>query len=332
MKSIAGHRRSFHPRSGFTWVEFVVVVSILLTMAALILPAVRYSKNAARSDYCGNNMRQLCTGAMNYASKSDGILPWLSVENDLGIASNWLTDLLPELDNAVVHREWTASTFEERSDFEISLKMFQCPLDPTSFQIDGGLSYVANAGFGNFSIDSKTNAVNEKKPHGQGSVDWDGDGLVRPNEFAKTIATGVFWPKRDGDTFRSSLDYITSGDGQTNTFLFAESLNAGKWNSAKTLDIAFVVGLDRIQFAHPGSDQACLKIAGANLGPYGVVGGSVPRHTPSPSSNHLGTSIYGFADGAARQISDKIDPTVYLRLMTPNGQRYGQSPKGMENY
>lgn len=304
MKSFAGHRRSSHHRSGFTWVEFAVVVSILLTMAALLLPAVRRSRGPALRAQCQNNMKQLCTALMNYASKSDGVLPWLSVENDEGIVSNWLTDFLPELDNSAAHREWIACSYAERANFEFSLKMFQCAHDPTSFQVDGGLNYIANSGFGDFTIDRKTNAVYETKSHGQGSIDWDNDGLVLANDFAKTLATGVFWPQRDGDTFRSSLDYISAGDGQTNTILFAESVNAGKWNSAKTLDIAFVVGLDRILFENPPASNHCLKLAGANLGPYGVAGGNVPRHTPSPSSNHGGVTVVGFADGAARQISD----------------------------
>jgi type II secretory pathway pseudopilin PulG len=332
MKSFAGHRQSSHPRSGFTWIDVVVTILILLVLAALLVPATRNARTPARRSECQNNMKQLCTAVMNYASKSNGVLPWLSVANDEGIVSNWLIDLLPDLDNGGVRREWNTLTYEGRSEFEISMRMFQCQEDPTSLHVDGGLNYIANAGFGHFTIDPETNAVYETLPQGQGSADWDDDGIVRPDDFAKTIATGVFWPKRDGDTFKSSLDYISSGDGQTNTIIFAESVNAGKWNSAKTLDIAFVVGLDRIQFAKSGSDQACLKIAGADLGPYGVAGGNIPRHTPSPSSNHLGTSIYGFADGAARQISDEVDPLVYLRLMTPNGRRYGEPIEGLENY
>ena len=169
-------------------------------------------------------------------------------------------------------------------------------------------------------------------PHGQGSIDWNGDGEVSDFDRPITNATGVFWPKRNGDTFRSSLDYISAGDGQTNTILFAESINAGKWNSAKTLDIAFVVGVNRIHFDGDLSGYQYLSFDEADLGPFGAAGGTIPRHTPSPSSNHLGTSIYGFADGAARQISDEVDPLVYLRLMTPNGQRYGQTVDGLENY
>ncbi len=332
MQSTAGHRRSSHPRSGVTWIDVAVTMLILLVLAALLLPASRSTRSTEHRHFCQYNMKQLCTAVMNYAAKSNGRLPWLSVENDEGIVSNWLIDLLPELDNSAVHREWNACSYPERAKFEISLKMFQCPKDPATFQVDGGLNYVANSGYGHFTIDQTTNAVYETEPHGFATIDWDGDGTVTRDDRFKTIATGVFWPKREGDTFKSSLDYISSGDGQTNTFLFAESLKAGKWSSTKTLDIAFVVGLDRIEFANPGSDPAYLKIAGANLGPYGVAGGNVPRHTPSPSSNHEGTSIYGFADGAVRQISDKIDPTVYLRLMTPNGQRYGQSLEGLENY
>jgi Tfp pilus assembly protein PilE len=332
MKSTAGHRRNSHPRSGFTWIDVSVTTLILLVLAALLLPATRSTRPTVRRVECQNNMKQLCTAVMNYTSKSNGTLPWLSIEDETGIVSNYLIDMLPEFDNSALHREWLSFSARERAEISVRLKTFQCPKDPTYLQVDCGLSYVANAGFGKFAIDPKTNAVYETKPQGQGTVAWDGDGEVSELDRWKTIATGVFWPKREGDAFRSSLDYISAGDGQTNTFLFAESVNAGKWNSAKTLDIAFVVGLDRIQFAKPGSDQACLKITGADLGPYGVAGGNIPRHTPSPSSNHLGTSIYGFADGAARQISDKIDPLVYLRLMTPNGRRYGEPIEGLENY
>ena len=305
---------------------------ILAVLGALLLPAQRNAREAARRVECQNQMKHLCTAVMTYASTSSGTLPWLSIEEDEGIVSNWLVDLLPALDNSATLREWQALTGERRSEFEFSLTMFQCPEDPTALHVDGGLSYVANAGFGHFTIDPQTNAVYETKPHGQNSIDWDSDGKITKSDWSKTIATGAFWSQRDGDTFRSSLDYISAGDGQTNTFLLAESTNAGKWNSGKTLDIAFVVGLDRIQFANPGSDKECLKIAGADLGPYAPAGGNIPRHTPSPSSNHLGASIYGFADGAAHQISDVIDPLVYLRLMTPNGQRFGELVEGLESY
>ena len=326
------HRRITHPRSGATWIEVTVLVFILLTLAALLLPAVRSSRPVARRVECQNNVKQLTIAVMHYTAQSNGQLPWLTTKNDEGIVSNWLVDLLPGLDNSAARREWDSLPAVERANFEFSLKAFQCPVDPTSFQQDGGLSYVANSGFGNFDVDPKTNAVFEKKPHGQSSVDWNGDGIISQQDLALTISTGVFWPKIDGDRFRSNLDFIAANDGLSSTIQFTESLHAGKWNSAETLDLAVVVGVDRVTFRQDSDGNPSLALVSADLGPYGIQSGTVPGHTPSPSSNHGGTSIYGLADGSVRQISDKIDPLVYLRLMTPNGQRYGEAALGPEAY
>ena len=57
-----------------------------------------------------------------------------------------------------------------------------------------------------------------------------------------------------------------------------------------------------------------------------------PGSLARPSSNHLGTSIYGMADGGAKQLSDFIDWRVYCKLVSPAGQRYGQTTTGLENY
>ena len=185
MKSFADHRPNSHPRSGFTWIDVAVVLLITLTLAALLLPAQRTAREAARRIKCQNQMKHLCTAMLTYATKSNGSLPRLSIEHDDGIVSNWLIDLLPALDNAATFREWQALTCEGRSEFEFSLPMFQCPEDPTSLHVDGGLSYIANAGFGHFTIDPETNAVYETKPHGQGSIDWDGDGEITKSVSAR---------------------------------------------------------------------------------------------------------------------------------------------------
>jgi prepilin-type processing-associated H-X9-DG protein len=319
-----------HPRSGLSIIDVTVVVFCLLVLAALVLPAVADSREAVRRVECQNNMKMLTTATMVFASKSNGRLPSLSSRTREGITSNWLVDLLPGLEEFEVLRKWDSLSPVERTKFEVSLEKFQCPVDPTSFHQDGGLSYVANSGFGNFKVDPKTNAVSEIQTHGQGSVDWNGDGIVAKSDILLTISSGVFWPKHQDDKFRSNLDFISLADGQRHTILFAESLHAGKWNSAKTLDLAFVVGVDRITPRSDGSEKAYFQITKADLGPYGINGSNVPRHTPSPSSNHGGKSIFGFADGSARQIPDRIDPIVYLKLITPNGQRYGETIDGLQ--
>jgi hypothetical protein len=265
---------------------------------------------------------------------------------------------LPELDNSAARREFdaTAEAFIAGTTTipfpAISMKMFQCPVDTNNFQIDGGLSYVVNAGYildANYPLTDWTHTAN--------TVPWVPDFATRRSI---AHAGGVFSAPAEGsDTFRASLDYISSGDGQTNTLLFAENSQAKNWHIANIdgtggsnqRDLIFGVPVT------PGTDTtvATNTTPGIALQPIdGVLAATwtntmdLPANAnfalpgqniiaargtlPRPSSNHLGTSIYGFADGAARQISDSITAGVYLRLISPNGQRYGQVVSGLENY
>ncbi len=61
--------------SCFTMVELLVVISVLLVLAALLLPALGRAKNTVIATHCASNMRQLYSGSVIYASDNDGRLP-----------------------------------------------------------------------------------------------------------------------------------------------------------------------------------------------------------------------------------------------------------------
>jgi prepilin-type processing-associated H-X9-DG protein len=56
-------------------VELMVVIGIIVILAALLLPALATSREAARSAQCQNNLRQLVLATMQYAHNTGGVLP-----------------------------------------------------------------------------------------------------------------------------------------------------------------------------------------------------------------------------------------------------------------
>lgn len=66
---------------GFTLIEVLVVLALILVLAALLVPAVSACVERARSVHCLGQLRQLALAAHAYAAAHDGQLPPAYLEN-----------------------------------------------------------------------------------------------------------------------------------------------------------------------------------------------------------------------------------------------------------
>jgi|HubBroStandDraft_6_1064221.scaffolds.fasta_scaffold48307_2 prepilin-type N-terminal cleavage/methylation domain-containing protein len=114
-----------------------------------------------------------------------------------------------------------------------------CPDDANNQNVPGGLSYAGNAGYIN-----QVNwafgplGVSPGGPdYGTGAqdatlIDWDGQGATPMAQTALGrqigYSTGVYW-RNDPTGFRMTQDFVSRGDGTSNTIMIAENVNAGNW-------------------------------------------------------------------------------------------------------
>lgn len=61
--------------SGFTMIELLVTISIIVVLAALLLPAITAARNMSKRVACTSNLRQLGMAYTAYASDNQGLMP-----------------------------------------------------------------------------------------------------------------------------------------------------------------------------------------------------------------------------------------------------------------
>ena len=348
-------------RRGFTLIELLVVISIIAVLMALILPAIQQSRAAARRLQCQNHLKNVTLAALNFASSRKDALPPLGTypatdTNADGLkdltraAHSWVTDLLPHLDKRAIYDQWD---FQQPFDGGVNVAFGQqniavltCPDDESSYGVNGGLSYVANGGVGDIVIEILLPRPLRRTHFGQFFAMephvWDGiRGYTLQNMLlAKELV--VFGPKFESDTITplnlgtvSDFSEITPSanlreiyDGAGNTVMFTENTKAGENAITRTRTWADP-SIRSCGFLFPILPFSGVGFANIYKTPDLSLGSPFINETrnlrdgdaPFPNSSHSGMVMASFCDGSVRPLSETIDKSVYVRLLTPGGAR-----------
>jgi len=122
---------SSKPKSGFTILELLITLSIIVILAALFWPATRGSREGARRSQCKNNLKQIGIALHNYHDVYDAFPPAYTVDAEGNRLQSWRTLILPYLDYKALYdqidlsKPWDAPANAEA--FKVSLPVYQCP-------------------------------------------------------------------------------------------------------------------------------------------------------------------------------------------------------------
>ena len=281
-----------------------------------------------------------------------------AASEDAAYAPGWPTALLPHLDQGALTTALQAARpggvgdppapkSELTALLQTTIPGFTCPDDEA--KSPNGLSYVGNVGLVSAPVWNRGPApkfpVSSPGPHGGAdagvdefdllSTAWRG-AKTEEDRVRVSLAAGVFVRPaivRDGDALRlvddrQTLDRIARGDGTTQTLMFSERRDAGPWWGGTVAALGFGWPVPTASTRPPfvpnprsdaggfGDDDAEAALAFDGL--------STPRDGALPGSVHPGSWVVMFCDGHGATLSNLIDRSVYVRLLTPAGVAYGQ--------
>jgi prepilin-type N-terminal cleavage/methylation domain-containing protein len=137
-------------RSGFSFIELLVVITIIGLLISLLLPAVHMAREAARRMSCNRNLAQLILAVHSYQNLH-GVYPPGTIADQgplrnvaKGYHHNWIVQILPHLEqtNAWRRIDHSRGVYDPANAAVagLTLEVLQCPSTP---QVPGQSCFAA---------------------------------------------------------------------------------------------------------------------------------------------------------------------------------------------
>ncbi|EMI55297.1 DUF1559 family PulG-like putative transporter [Rhodopirellula sallentina] len=240
-------------RSGFTLVELLVVITIIGILMGLLIPAVNAARETARRNQCSTQLKNLALAAIQhenakgqlpgylqkygyYSASADPSDPTSTAPAAHVKLGTWTVALFPWLDAQPTYEHWTEDRYPivdgAGGEFDATsgaagagfhqlaapnLAIMQCPSNPNSDSENARNSYIANNGMVPYEAGTggpTAAEISASMERANGAFNQ------KYSENTDSVPTG---PKVRLDDFK---------DGQGNTMLFSENVQALPWNRA----------------------------------------------------------------------------------------------------
>ena len=303
------HPLRMNTARGFTLVELLVVIAIIGILMGLLLPAVQNAREAGRRTTCFNNLYQMAFAATRH-SDTNGFIPgWRNAASTSGQFYGWPVLLLPFLERRDLSTALTAvaPSVSAKTSY---LNIYLCPTSPPESQVDAWLSYAGNAGYG-----SKLEVT-------ASGIDGKGNGVM-----VDTSLTG-------NQSNRIDVDYVSNGDGASNTLVLTEKCGTRvtklpKWSNQIIVPPANPISLTDVSATSStySSIPVFLFAGSAATNAWtpptttGFSGSSNTTDDRFPSSNHPGGVGAAFCDGHVLFLKSSVDITTYVQMMTSSSEQ-----------
>jgi prepilin-type N-terminal cleavage/methylation domain-containing protein/prepilin-type processing-associated H-X9-DG protein len=304
------------PCRGFTLIELLIVIAIIGSLVALLLPAVQAAREAGRRAQCQNNLKQLML-ALHARHDALSCLPkglvWDSNANYYsGPRASWCYSVFPFLEETTVfgllpksassqqwNAWWSAEATDPKGPTRIALPVWLCPSD------DGHL--INSQNWGQFSLGNYHAFF--------GGLNLSG---ARTNLPLERSAMGVNF----GATWAHFLD------GTSHTMVLGEYLRSrGAANDQRGMIWGDQPGYGSIytQLSPNDGGPDLLYVDWCDPQPTQnlpcIDGDGGPNNTVASRSRHAGGVYVAMADGSVRFMDELVDlQTVWRPLVTIAGQ------------